>query len=120
MTGGQENASSSLPLANDVTGSRSRKNAVLADQELLDAIRSTNLSDQLNDLGVVEATITADDEKSTLGTLWYGEEDGRNESLAVVRLLEDGDLLTKTGSMVCKRVSSRLQKTRMTMRPFLG
>lgn len=100
MTGGEEDASSSLPLANDMTGSRSGKNAVLADQELLDTIGSTDLGNQLNDFGVVEATIAADDEESTLGTLWYGEEDGCDESLAVVWLLENGDLLTKTGPTV--------------------
>jgi hypothetical protein len=120
MAGGQENATSSLPQTDDVAGSRSGKNAVLADQELPDTVGSSNLGDQLNDLRVVEAAITANDEESTLGTLWYGKENGCDESLAVVWLLKDGDLLTKTGPVVYGRVSSWSQKARMTMRPLLG
>lgn len=65
MAGSKEDASSGLPLANDMAGSRRRENAILADQKLLDAISSTNLCDQLDDLGVPEATITANDEEGT-------------------------------------------------------
>jgi hypothetical protein len=37
----------------------------LADEELLDAVCGTNLGDQLNDLGIPVAAITANDEEST-------------------------------------------------------
>lgn len=63
VTGSQENTTSSLPLADDMAGSRCGQDAVLADEQLLDAVRGTNLGDQLNDLGVVETTITTNDEE---------------------------------------------------------
>ena len=60
--GGQEDTTGSLPLADDVTGSRCGENAVLADNKLLDAISNANLCNQLNDLGVPEASITSNNE----------------------------------------------------------
>ena len=63
VAGGQENTSCGLALADDMAGSRSRENAILADQKLLDAISGANLCDQLDDLGVPEAAITPNDEE---------------------------------------------------------
>jgi hypothetical protein len=50
----------------------------------------------LRDLRIPVPAIAADDEEGTLGTFWDGEDDGGNEVLGVVGLLEDFDLLTKT------------------------
>lgn len=63
VTGSQENTTSSLSLANDMAGSWCGQNTVLADEELLDAVSSTNLGDQLNDLGIPETTVTTNDEE---------------------------------------------------------
>lgn len=46
-----------------MASSRGRQNTVLADEELLDTIGSADLGNQLDDLGVPVAAITADDEK---------------------------------------------------------
>jgi len=43
---------------------RSGQNAILTDQELLDAVGWTDLGNQLDHLGVPEASITANDEES--------------------------------------------------------
>lgn len=63
MAGGEQNTARSLSQSDDMTGCRCGENAVLTDEELLDAIRSTDLGDQLDDLWIPEATITADDEE---------------------------------------------------------
>jgi hypothetical protein len=52
-----------------VAGCGCAENAVVADQQLLDAVRSTHLGDQLRDLGVPVAAITADDEERVLDAL---------------------------------------------------
>jgi hypothetical protein len=82
-----------------VAGGRGGHDAVLADQELFDAVRGTDLCNDLSDLGVVVAAITANDERGALGTFGDGVEDGGNEVLGVVGLLEDLDLLAKTGAV---------------------
>lgn len=48
-----------------MAGSGCGQNTVLADKELLDAVGSANLGNQLDDLGVPETTITTDDEEGT-------------------------------------------------------
>jgi hypothetical protein len=53
----------------------------------------------LRDLWIPVAAITADDQEGTFGTFWDGEDDGGNEVLGVVGLLEDLDLLSKTGAI---------------------
>jgi hypothetical protein len=45
-----------------MAGSGSRKDTVLADDELLDSVCSTNLGNELDNLGVPVATIATDDE----------------------------------------------------------
>ncbi len=63
MAGRQKNSSGSLAFADDMAGRGCRKNTILANEELLHAISSTNFGDQLNDLGVPEATVTSDDKE---------------------------------------------------------
>jgi hypothetical protein len=65
VAGGQEDATRGLALANDVAGGGRRQNAVLADQELPDAVCRTDLGNQLDDLGVPEPSIAANDEEGT-------------------------------------------------------
>lgn len=83
-----------------MAGSRGREDSVLADQDLLNTICSTNLGNDLNDLGVVETAVTANDQEGAINAFGYGEQDSCDKSLAVMRLLEDGDLLSKTGSVL--------------------
>lgn len=80
-----------------MTGGWSAENAILTDHQLLDTVRSTDLCNQLHDLGVPISSITANDEESAIGTFGYGQKDGGDKRLAVVWLLEDGDLLAKSG-----------------------
>jgi hypothetical protein len=78
-----------------VAGGGCRHNAILTDQELLDTVSGTNLCNHLSDLWVPVAAITADDKVRVLDTFGDGEEDGGDEGLAVVILLEDLDLLAE-------------------------
>lgn len=96
MTGGQKDTSSSLPYPDDMTGSGSAENAILANQELLDSVCSTNLGDELCDLGIPVATVTTDNEESSLDAFRDGLKNAGNECLGVVLLLEDLDFLTET------------------------
>lgn len=121
VTGRQEDATSSLALADEVTGGRCGQDAILADQELLHAICRTDLGNQLDNFGVPIPPIAADDKKGTFITpvsdsvlhsvtaeyltrrlmaLTFsafrdGEQDARDERLAVVWLLENCDLLAQ-------------------------
>lgn len=58
VAGSQENTTSCLPLADDMAGSGCGQNAILADEQLLDTVGSTDLCDQLDNLGVPVTTIT--------------------------------------------------------------
>lgn len=62
MTSGQQDTTSRLPLPYEMTGSRSTQDTVLANKDLLDAIGGTNLSNLLDSLGIVVATVATDDE----------------------------------------------------------
>lgn len=99
MTGSQQNTTGSLPDTDQVTGSRGTEDAVLAHEQLLDTVSGTDLCDLLNNLGVVVTTITGDDESSILSTFGDRQDDAGHESFGVVGLLEDLDLLTKTGAV---------------------
>lgn len=103
-----------------MAGGRGGEDAVLADEELLDAIGGANLGDELDHLWVPVAAVAADDEKGawggagqkarvsglvclhqamrTIDAFGDGEEDAGDKGLAVVRLLEDGDLFAETGT----------------------
>ena len=98
VAGSQQNTASSLPLANDMTCSWCAQNTILTDQELLDAVCCTNLCNLLNHLGVVEAAITTNDEEGALDAFGNREENRGDEGLAIMRLLEDLDLLPETRS----------------------
>lgn len=60
MRGSEEDTALCFPRADDVRGSWGGHDAVLADDELLDAVRSTHLDDDLDHLGRVEAPISTD------------------------------------------------------------
>jgi hypothetical protein len=96
----QQDSARRLSLADDVTSRRRRQNSVLSDQQLLDAIRSSELGDYLHDLLVVVASVAADDQERILSSLGDALQQGRNEVLGVVRLLEDDDFLAETGAVV--------------------
>lgn len=107
VTGRQEDTTGGLALADEVAGSRGGEDAILADQQLLDTISGTDFGNLLNDLGVVVAAIATDDEESALSTLGDREDDASDEGLGVVGLLEDLDLLTKTGAG-CRQIKGQL------------
>ena len=98
MISGQQDTTSGLADADDVRGSRGTENAILANDELLDAVSGTNLCNGLGDLGVPVATVTTNDEGGVLDALGDGEENAGDKRLRVVLLLEDLDLLAKTGA----------------------
>ena len=52
-----------------MASSRRRQDAILTDEELLDAIRSANLGNQLNHFGVPEPAIAADYEECIFSCL---------------------------------------------------
>lgn len=123
VAGRQEDTTGGLALADDMAGGGGGQNTVLADKELLDTVGGANLGNQLDDLGVPEAAVTTDDEERacegglsvsgvvttrgslfTLNTLRDGKQNARDESLAVVRLLENSDLLAKTRTMALSAV----------------
>lgn len=98
VAGGEEDTTGGLPDADQVAGSGGGHDAILADEELLHAVGRSDLCNDLGDLGVVETAITTDDEGSALSALGDGLEDGSNEVLGVVGLLEDLDLLAEAGA----------------------
>lgn len=73
VAGGQQDATGGFPYPDDMARSRSAEDAVLADDKLLDAICSANLGDQLCDLGVPVASVTADDQSRAFNALGDGE-----------------------------------------------
>lgn len=81
MAGCQQNTTSGLPYPNDMAGGRCAEDAILADQELLDAVCGTNLCNELGDLWVPVAAITTNDEERVLDAFRDREENAGNESL---------------------------------------
>jgi len=59
----QKDTSGGLLDTDDVRGSRGAENAILSNDELLDTVCSTDLCNQLRNLGVVVTSITTDDEE---------------------------------------------------------
>lgn len=98
MAGSQQDTTGCVSYPDNVAGSGSAQNAIMADDELLDAIASADLGNQLCDLGVPVASITADDQCGSFDTFGNGEEDAGNKGLGVVLLLEDLDLLAQAGA----------------------
>jgi hypothetical protein len=103
VTGGEQDTTGGLPDPDDMTGSWCAEDTILADQELLDAVGSTDLCDLLCDLRVPVATITTNDKESVLSALRNRLEDADDERFGVVLLLEDLDLLAKTRTGNCQR-----------------
>jgi hypothetical protein len=95
VAGRQQDAAGSFPYPNDVAGCGCAEDAILTDQQLLDTVGGTNLGDQLSDLWVPVAAITANDEDGAVDALRNGLEDAGNEGFRVVVLLEDPDLLAQ-------------------------
>ena len=121
MRGGQQDTTSGLANADDMAGSGSAEDAVLANNELLDTVCGTDLCNDLSDLRVPVAAITTNDEGGALDALRDGEQDAGDERLGVVLALEDLDLLTKTraGCIVSKLLLGKLQElaqVRLTFR----
>jgi hypothetical protein len=87
VTGSQQDTTGSLSHTDQVAGGGGTEDAILADQELLDAIRSTDFGNLLDNLGVVVA-------------LRDGKQDAGDESFGVVGLLEDLDPLAKTRAIM--------------------
>src|SRR5271155_701875 len=73
------------------------ENAILSIYQLLDAICSTNLGNQLHYLWIVIASITTNDQEGPLHAFWDREQDRCSEGFRVMRLLKDGDLLAQAG-----------------------
>lgn len=69
VTGCEEDASGSLSFSDNMASCWRAEDAILADQELLHAICSADLGDQLRDLRVVEASISSYHQERTLNTL---------------------------------------------------
>jgi len=65
----QQDATSCFSDADQMACGRSAHDAILADEQLLNPICGSDLCDQLCDLWVVVAAITADDEVGAFSTL---------------------------------------------------
>lgn len=63
VAGSEKDPTGSLALADEVASCGSGKNTVLADQELLYAIRGTNLGDQLDNFRIPVSPIAPNDEE---------------------------------------------------------
>ena len=96
VTGGEQDTTGSLPDPDDMASSRCAEDTILADQELLDAVGSTDLCDLLSNLGVPVTTISSNDEECTLRAFRDRLEDADDKRLGVILLLENLDLLAKT------------------------
>lgn len=80
-----------------MAGSGGAQNSILSNDQFLNAICSSDASNQLDDLCVVETSVSTDYEECVLSALRDGLEDASDKGFGVVRLLEDGDLLAKAG-----------------------
>lgn len=110
MTGSQQDTTSGLANTDQVASSRCAKNAILSDQELLDAIGGTDLGNLGDHLRVVVTAITTNDEERVFDTLGDRQQNAGNEGFGVMGLLEDLDLLAKT------RTETLLEKRNGTQR----
>jgi hypothetical protein len=105
MASSQQNAACSLPLADDMACRWRAENAIVADDELLDSIGRSDLSDQLGYFWIPVATISSNDECAALNAFRYGQKDAGDERLAVVWLLKDLDLLSKTRAVAMSEIA---------------
>jgi hypothetical protein len=93
---GEEDTASRLSNSDNMAGSRRTQDSILTDEQFLDTVCSTNLCNQLDHLWIPISSVTTNDKKRALYAFRNGKENGGNEGLAVVRLLENSDLLAKT------------------------
>lgn len=105
---GKKDTAGGLLDADDVGSGWGAEDAVLANDQLLDTVSSTDLCNQLRDLGVVVSAIATDNEERAIDALWDGKQDRGDEGLRVVVLLEDLDLLAEART-VSKQLVSRKQ-----------
>lgn len=79
VTGGEQDTASGLPDPDDMAGSRCAEDTVLTDQQLLDAVGSTDLCNLLGNLRVPVTSITSNDKEGTLRALGDRLEDADDE-----------------------------------------
>lgn len=98
MTSSQQNPSSGLSLSDNMTSSWGAQDTLVPDEQFLDTVGSTDLCNLLDSLGVVVTTITTNYEERSFGSLGDSLEECCNEVFGVIWLLENGYLLTKSGT----------------------
>lgn len=81
VTSRQQDTTRRLSLPNHMASCRSAQNALLSYQQLLHAVRSSDLGDQLDDFGVIVSSIPADNKKRTLCAFGDGLENACNKGL---------------------------------------
>jgi hypothetical protein len=79
VAGRQQNTAGSFPYPDDVAGCRCAEDAILTDEQLLDTVGGTNLRNQLSDLRVPVAAVSANDEGRALNALRDGLKDAGDE-----------------------------------------
>ena len=82
-----------------MTSCGSTQDTVLADQKLLHTVGSSNLGNQLHNLWVPVPAITTNNQEAIFDTFWNRQKNARDERLAVMRLLENDDLLPQAGAV---------------------
>jgi hypothetical protein len=81
VAGSEQDTASGLPLPDDVTGSWCAQDAIVSDDQLLDAICRANLRNNLCDFRIPVSSITTDDQCATFSTFWNREDDSCNKVL---------------------------------------
>jgi hypothetical protein len=79
VAGRQQDTAGSFPYPDDVAGCGCAEDAILTDKQLLDTVGGTNLGNQLSDLRVPVAAVTANDEGRALNALRDGLKDAGDE-----------------------------------------
>ena len=69
VTGSEQDSASSLSFPDDMAGGRRAQYAILSNQNLLDSICSTNLSNQLYHFWVIKSSIPSNDEEAAFCAL---------------------------------------------------
>ncbi len=94
MACSQEDSAGGFPLADDMAGGGCGEDAILADDELLDAVCRANLGDVLNDFGIPVASVDADDKSridcGNMSARW-GWSDGKALRLPTLSSLGNGE-----------------------------
>ena len=96
MACSKEDATSGPHLANDVASGWSAHNPSLTEDKLLHPVRGSNLGNELHDLWIPVAAVTANNEEAAISSLGNGQQAAGDERLAVVWLLKYLDLFAQT------------------------